>query len=299
MRNKVQEGTGPAPAAEPAGGAGALLRSERLARAISLETVAAATSIRVALLEAMENDDGDRLPADAFVRGFIKLYADFLGLDPAVVLARYRRSPSKGLRQPPVDLPASTTADILKLKPVNEPPAFSPASFLRLLAGGLVLCLLGYLCYITFFTGGDQQPANPATTTERTAAPLAPAVPDPSRESQPLTQPTAEPAPAAPATASLAEPTAIAAIDPEPQFNYVLKARFLEDTWLWIQVDDQNSQELTFRKDEQRVWKARQKIDLYLGNAGGVELLLNDQPLAGLATSGKTGRISIPPVPSQ
>lgn len=57
---------------------GSLLKKARLERNISLEQVAQATHIRLAYLEALENDRLDLLPSRAQARGFLRLYAGFL-----------------------------------------------------------------------------------------------------------------------------------------------------------------------------------------------------------------------------
>ncbi|WP_299028461.1 RodZ domain-containing protein [uncultured Thermanaerothrix sp.] len=57
---------------------GSLLKKARLERNISLEQVAQATHIRLAYLEALENDRLDLLPSRVQARGFLRLYAGFL-----------------------------------------------------------------------------------------------------------------------------------------------------------------------------------------------------------------------------
>ena len=62
---------------------GSLLRAARLHKGLSLEAVEAETRIRQRFLEAMEEDRFDRLPGLVYARGFVKLYARAVGLDPA------------------------------------------------------------------------------------------------------------------------------------------------------------------------------------------------------------------------
>ena len=50
-------------------------------RKIDLTEVEAATKIRVRYLRAIENEDWDLLPGDAYARGFVRTYAAYLGLD--------------------------------------------------------------------------------------------------------------------------------------------------------------------------------------------------------------------------
>lgn len=57
---------------------GSLLKKARLERNISLEQIARATHIRLAYLEALENDRLDLLPSKVQARGFLRLYANYL-----------------------------------------------------------------------------------------------------------------------------------------------------------------------------------------------------------------------------
>ena len=61
-------------------GLGALLRSERRKRGLSLSQVSEMTRLRPYILEALEEEDWGQLPAPVFVKGFIRSYARALGL---------------------------------------------------------------------------------------------------------------------------------------------------------------------------------------------------------------------------
>jgi cytoskeleton protein RodZ len=74
------------------------LKRERELRGVTLEEVAAATRISPRFLEALENEQWDRLPGGAFNRGFIRSVARFLGLDEESMVAEYALE-TKGLNQ--------------------------------------------------------------------------------------------------------------------------------------------------------------------------------------------------------
>ena len=65
------------------------LKREREMRGVSLEEISAATRISVRLLEALENEQWERLPGGIFNRGFIRSVARFLGLDEDGLVAEY------------------------------------------------------------------------------------------------------------------------------------------------------------------------------------------------------------------
>jgi flagellar biosynthesis protein FlhG len=72
----------PGPTAPPLPLSGAALRAERLRLGQSLESIAARTKIRVAYLQAIEEEQFERLPPPVFLRGFVRELAACLGLPP-------------------------------------------------------------------------------------------------------------------------------------------------------------------------------------------------------------------------
>ena len=68
---------------------GQFLRKEREKRKVSLDAVAKVTRITRENLEALEKDDFQVISAPVFVRGFLRNYATYLGLDPKEVISRY------------------------------------------------------------------------------------------------------------------------------------------------------------------------------------------------------------------
>jgi cytoskeleton protein RodZ len=62
-------------------GIGTTLRETRNRRKLDLSEVETAIKIRVRFLRAMENEEWDALPGDTYARGFIRTYANYLGLD--------------------------------------------------------------------------------------------------------------------------------------------------------------------------------------------------------------------------
>lgn len=70
---------------------GELLKKRRLEKKLTYEEIEKATRIRAKFLEKLEENDYQALPPATFVKGFIRNYGQFLGLDPARLLAIYRR----------------------------------------------------------------------------------------------------------------------------------------------------------------------------------------------------------------
>jgi cytoskeletal protein RodZ len=113
------------------------LKREREMRGVSIEEVSAATRISTRFLEAMENDQWERLPGGVFNRGFIRSIARFLGLDEDGLVAEYAlethaNADVKAPSQPPAEMPR------------NWKPAAIALGLIVLLIAGAVL---GYHFY--------------------------------------------------------------------------------------------------------------------------------------------------------
>ena len=65
------------------------LRRERELRAISLREVAEATKVNLRYLEAIERNQFEQLPGGVFNRGFVRAYAQFIGVDPEAMVNAY------------------------------------------------------------------------------------------------------------------------------------------------------------------------------------------------------------------
>ncbi len=68
---------------------GALLSRAREEAGLTLADVAARSRVPVSALSAIDDDEYDRLPAVTYARGFLRLYAREVGLDPDAVVKAY------------------------------------------------------------------------------------------------------------------------------------------------------------------------------------------------------------------
>ena len=68
---------------------GAGLKALRRACGISLTDIFETSRVSVSILRAIEEEDRDKLPADIYLKGFLKSYAECLGLDPDTVVSGY------------------------------------------------------------------------------------------------------------------------------------------------------------------------------------------------------------------
>jgi Helix-turn-helix domain len=68
---------------------GTSLKDARLRKGLDLATVSEQTKIRARHLQALEDEQFDVLPGQTYVRGFLKTYADYLGLDGQLYVDEY------------------------------------------------------------------------------------------------------------------------------------------------------------------------------------------------------------------
>ena len=108
--DRFDHGADPAPTIETAPSIGAGLRAVREHYRLSLEDVALATCIRRTYLEGIEAMRLEALPARPFAIGYVRAYAEVLGLDPDRAAARFKMEfpdETSGLRAP-VGVPRQT-----------------------------------------------------------------------------------------------------------------------------------------------------------------------------------------------
>ncbi len=68
---------------------GAALRAAREKRRLSIAEVVVATRMKTHVVQALENDDYSVIAAPLYGKGFIKLYAEYVGLDPEPLIRHY------------------------------------------------------------------------------------------------------------------------------------------------------------------------------------------------------------------
>ena len=93
---------------------GTLLREARLAKKLSLAEAEQGTSIRRRYLEAIENDEYDKTPGEVFLKGMLRNYGNFLGLNGLELVQMYKAS-ATGTRKESVRSAGIREVDKVKL----------------------------------------------------------------------------------------------------------------------------------------------------------------------------------------
>ncbi len=88
---------------------GAFLREARETTGRGLADIAATLRIRAKFLQAIEDGRYEDLPGPTYAAGFIRSYADYLGLDSTALLAQFKNEPSGAEAQPELEFPVPST----------------------------------------------------------------------------------------------------------------------------------------------------------------------------------------------
>lgn len=120
---------------------GEILSAAREKKKLTIEQVEKATRIRAKFLLALEKNEFNKLPPGTFIRGFVKNYASFLGLEVEDTLAFYRRQENFD----------KTPAPPKSLKPSR----FPSLTFSTLAVIVLITLFFGYLIYSYFKFAGS------------------------------------------------------------------------------------------------------------------------------------------------
>jgi len=91
---------------------GPVLQEARQKKKLTTSQVAELTRMKVQIVEDLEHDDFHRIAAIIYGKGFIKLFAECVGLDPVPLIADYLRTVQGGGREEPArSEPASAGRD--------------------------------------------------------------------------------------------------------------------------------------------------------------------------------------------
>ena len=260
-------------------GVGPYLRACREAKGISLDDAAQVTRISKSYLDALEREDYDRLPGPAYCKGFLRIYAGYLGLSGDAVVARYDQAvaPPKS-KQPPKNEQTRTA--------VADGPARRNRKRWLL---PLVLFML-VLVLALFFNNDRDTEHRPVPITQQLPPPVVQQPPVQPVRSSAATTPGAvtPPLPAATIETPIATPPTPPQTGETANQGVILSLKANQDSWVNVDIDGRISQQYDLKAGDLIEWKAERVINLDVGNAGGVEADLNGKHLPPLGPAGKS-----------
>jgi len=100
---------------------GAKLKQARELRRLTLQQVSETTKVRPHYLQALENDDLSAIASVAQARGFLRIYAEFLGLTPADLVPAASPAEVVPSTQQSVSTPVKLNTDLQEVASFDKP----------------------------------------------------------------------------------------------------------------------------------------------------------------------------------
>ena len=256
---------------------GERLQSEREARGIKLEDIAARTCVSVRLLSAIENEEFDELPGGVFNVAFVRQYARYAGLDEDQVVAEFNEiARPEALKLIDLEQGAAGATHgagasfaermVEYARRYQFTPPVALTLVLALIAAGVIFSTWDWESGFSSVT--DLLPRPGGTPASNTGAPL------------PLeATSTAANGPAAPA--------------PPKAVRVLLE--ITDTVWIRASADEQRVFQRTFQAGDSRVIEADATVHLLVGNAAAVAAKLNGQPLSRFGGRGQVRRVLLTP----
>ncbi len=282
---------------------GEYLKRERELRGVPLSRVFEVTRVPLRYLQALESDDGANLPHPTFVKGFIRTYCKFLGLDDTDAVLRYElhlkehaaeQGESGAAKERGFGRDSGSLIEGLGGVGVflaNNKKLLAIAS-----ATGISIVII---LYLVITISGEKQDSGIAVNEAKKAeyAEQAPenqataGAPGVARENLPAVSPmVSKEAP----LADLLKPSA-----QEAGKKQTLAVEALDIVWIKIRIDNEEPFDVLLRKGERVSWRGNEGFSLLIGNAGGVQLTYNGERLNPAGRQGEVVSIKLPKTPAR
>ncbi len=230
---------------------GQRFRAAREARGLSLSDVAEQIRIRAVYLAAIEDESWSTIGAPVYIRGFLRTYARFLGMDPEEAVAAFNRT------QPIPAEPAGLTSSAALER---DPGARRRGSLVLWIAGTVAALLIAFVVYNELTLRRPEVAANAAS-----------------------------PPPTSPVASTSSLPTSLATpARPSPAVEYGARSLALvlsAPSWLRVTVDGSVSIEGTFPAGTSKTFHGKNAL-VRIGNAGGVEIYVDGKDVGKLGKPG-------------
>jgi transcriptional regulator with XRE-family HTH domain len=234
----------------------------------TIESVAEATKIKTSYLRAIEEGDFAKLPINVYTKGYIRQYAQFLGVKAEGIVEAYEAYLAASSNRPE-DVPLKTDRRTEEQPGVLRGGASLHLSKKALLAVTILISLVGVYLALPQKREAPQLP-------ER----LKPEVPA-----------AVEGQPAAP---QAQEPAMSGTSEPRQAARHSLQVVATDRVWLQVIIDGGDKRETLLQPGEKVTYDAHDSLVLKVGNAGGVLLKYNERDLEPLGNKGEVVRLSFP-----
>jgi len=273
------------------------LKEQRQKLGISIKEVAAITRIRHFYLQAIEDEEFEKLPVDVYVRGYIKEYARFLGISCEDALTAYERYLEEKMPNSAGQTKVST--DVFKQESISDDsePSCSPlkknkeetpASFILRCANNktlwyrslyIILPVIAVILVYFLFSSWKGDVNSIAKDIKSNEAELQ------TKYQKYIQEKTEDPA-------TKTEMFAVRNLDKEEKHHLEIVAT--DTVWLQIVIDGSEMRDILLNSGERVNYAAEQSFSMIIGNAGGVKLKFNDREIDALGDKGQVVRLILP-----
>ena len=246
---------------------GERLRRRREELGLSLDDVQARTKIRKKYLRALEEGQWEVMPGEVYLKGFLRAYAECVGLDARAILKEYEERAE-----------ASTPAN--EVVPPSRPARFAR----RWVVVAVVAVLLAAILLVVRPWSSAREEQQPAVPGEPGGQPAEPPT-APGEEPGPAPEQPAEP-PAPPPRVIREDlgPTDVTYVAYAPQL--ILKLTWQGRCWVRVLADGERVMERTLEPPEVRVFTARSELLLRVGNPAVLHLEICGVDIGPVSTGG-------------
>lgn len=265
MSQTTENDQGGVPGEAPKDLVGDTLRKERITRRITVETIAKDLKLNVKYIKALESNDYNSLPADPYVRVYLKSLAKYLSLDTEEVLRQFYKE--RGLT---IEPSAKESGTRIQISMTKKEESKNPVLIIAI----ILIVLLALFSFVAKKQGWLTLP--PMTTS---MVPADPEFTETGSDNDSLLAdsliPVTPPQTDAPKTTG--EKSSEVAVDTTNMMHCRLTVQ--KDS-VWIQVfSDGASWKNVIYKNESREFAARDSFNIHVGNLALVKFALNGKPL--------------------
>jgi cytoskeletal protein RodZ len=244
-----------------------------------LSDVSEQIHIRSVYLQSIEDEDWAAIAAPVYVRGFLRTYARFLGLDPEASVEAYNEA---------IDQADRVASGPLRVTP-NRRSGPSLWLIVAALAAIILVVFVGY-SYYKLQTGTDAtqtatNPGVPGIPTDSPAPGLGAAT---DAAASPAAATEGSPVPGASDSATAGPDDALATPQASPSATpggRTLEVRLTQVSWIRVAVDGKPLLEGTFPAGTQKAFHGK-SASIRTGNAGGVDVTVNGKDVGAMGKSG-------------
>jgi cytoskeletal protein RodZ len=248
----------------------ATLKQRREELGHTIESVAQATKIKSSYLRAIEEADFGKLPINVYTKGYMRQYAQFLGLRPEGIVEAYEAYLTASKARPE-DVPLRRERPAEEQSKVVHRSASLHLSKRALLVVTILIALMGVYLALPH----RREVPRPA---------------EPPKREVPVPAVVTDQPPATPPQEVLVPDT------PEPRqtARHALQIVATDVVWLQVIIDGGEKREMILQPGEKVKYEAHDSLVLKVGNAGGVLLKYNEKDLEHLGNKGEVVRLSFP-----